>query len=211
MPDLGMTAEVYWAFVGASVLLAIAPGPDNLFVLVQSAVFGPRAGLVIVLGLVSGLVLQTLAAALGVAAVVAASPMLFWGVRVLGAAYLFYLALMSWRHPVSGDVVSTGQMSLPQLWRRGLIMNVTNPKVQIFFLAFFPQFVTKGLDTAGTACQMVVLGVTFMIATLVVFGSIALLAGSIADRLRTPRVQFWLNRIAAVLFCALAIATLISS
>ncbi|MCF0254125.1 MAG: LysE family translocator, partial [Duodenibacillus sp.] len=173
-----MTLSVYLGFCLASLLLALAPGPDNLFVLVQSAVNGPKAGLVVVLGLVSGLVAQTCAAALGVAAVVAASPVLFWGIRLLGAAYLLYLAFMSWTHPVAGEQKSAAISGFGPLWRRGLIMNVTNPKVQIFFLAFFPQFVTKGASTLQTAAEMAVLGVTFMAATALVFGAIALLAGS---------------------------------
>lgn len=203
-----MTLTVWGAFVVASVVLAVAPGPDNLFVLVQSSLYGAKAGLLIVLGLVAGLVLQTLAAACGVAAVVAASDWLFWGIRLLGAAYLGYLAVMSWKYPTSSVGQGTDRLSNAALVRRGLIMNVTNPKVQIFFLAFFPQFVTPGAGSAQTAVEMIVLGATFMIVTLVVFGAVALCAGSLADRLRTPSVQFWLNRTASVIFAALALFTL---
>ena len=79
-----MAFSLWLAFFGASLLLAIAPGPDNLFVLMQSAVFGVRAGMIVVLGLATGLLLQTLAAALGIAAVVAAVPALFWAISVWG-------------------------------------------------------------------------------------------------------------------------------
>ena len=205
-----MTLSVYFAFIAASLLLAVAPGPDNLFVLVQSSLFGARAGLLVVCGLITGLVVQTLAAALGVAAVVAANPALFWGIRILGAAYLLYLAFMSWTHPVSDAARPAERMSNLALWRRGAIMNLTNPKVQIFFLAFFPQFVTRGAGGLQTAVEMTILGVTFMGATALVFGLIALGAGSVADRLRTSRVQFWLNRAAAVIFCLLAAGTVIA-
>jgi threonine/homoserine/homoserine lactone efflux protein len=101
-------------------------------------------------------------------------------------------------------------MSNLALWRRGAIMNLTNPKVQIFFLAFFPQFVTRGAGGLQTAVEMTILGVTFMAATALVFGLIALGAGSVADRLRTSRVQFWLNRTAAVIFCLLAAGTVLA-
>lgn len=188
-------------------MLAIAPGPDNLFVLVQSAVYGVKPGLVIVLGLMTGIFLQTLAAALGVAAVVAASPVLFWGIRLLGAAYLLYLAFMSWTHPVSGSSNSEAFKNKFSLYKRGLIMNVTNPKVQIFFLAFFPQFVTQNVSSAQTAFEMVLLGITFALVTAFVFGTVAILSGSIADFLRNERVQFYLNRTAAVIFLALALST----
>lgn len=201
---------MYWTFVGASFLLAVAPGPDNMFVLVQSAVHGAKAGLCVVLGLLAGIVCQTLAAALGVAAIVAASPWLFWSIRILGALYLLYLAYMSWMHPVAGEGKSTELKEPVKLFRRGWIMNITNPKVQIFFLAFFPQFVTPGAGSAQTAFEMVILGVTFMGATAVVFGAVALFAGILADKLRTPTVQSWLNRIAAVVFVLLAVGTLLS-
>ena len=207
----GMEFGVWSTFFAASLLLAVAPGPDNLFVLVQSASLGARAGLWVVLGLLGGIVLQTFAAALGIAAVVAASPMLFWGIRILGAAYLIYLAVMAWR---AGEASGSGVYQTTSglaLWRRGFVMNVTNPKVQIFFLAFFPQFVAPGSDTWQTAAQMVVMGVTFGIATAVVFALVAVFAGRLADRLRTPRVQFFMNRVSAVIFVLLAAGTLLSS
>ncbi|WP_337389867.1 LysE family transporter [Duodenibacillus massiliensis] len=94
-----MTWEVFGAFVVTSLILAVAPGPDNLFVLVQSAVYGARSGLAAVAGLVTGAALQTVAAAAGVAAVVAASDVLFWGIRILGALYLLYLAWGAWHAP----------------------------------------------------------------------------------------------------------------
>ena len=141
-----MAFSLWLAFFGASLLLAIAPGPDNLFVLMQSAVFGVRAGMIVVLGLATGLLLQTLAAALGIAAVVAAVPALFWAIKCLGAAYLLWLAWQAWTHAKDAarghDAVKLSGLAL---WRRGVVMNITNPKVQIFFLAFFPQFVPAGV------------------------------------------------------------------
>lgn len=205
-----MSLSLWLAFLGASLLLAAAPGPDNLFVLTQSAVHGPRAGLTVVLGLATGLVLQTLAAALGLAAVVAAVPALFWAIRLAGAAYLLRLAWLAWVHARDGST-GRGAVALggPALWRRGVIMNVTNPKVQIFFLAFFPQFVPAGTTGWALVVQMVILGATFIASTVVVFGAIALGAGALADRLRSPRFQEILNRVSAVIFLGLAAFTLV--
>ena len=196
-----MTLATFGAFCAASFLLGIAPGPDNLFVCSQAALYGVRCGITVVLGLCAGLVLQT--------AVVAASPVLFWGVRLLGAAYLLYLAVMAWRHPYSESGKTTA-LSGWQLWRRGLIMNITNPKVEIFFLAFFPQFVTRGASALQTALEMTLLGVTFIVITLIVFGGIAVAAGQIAEHLRSPRFQFYLSRGSAVLFVLLALGTVLS-
>ncbi len=203
-----MELGVWSAFFAASLVLAFAPGPDNLFVLVQSAALGARAGLWVVAGLLTGIVLQTLAAALGIAAVVAASPALFWGIRILGAAYLFYLAFGAWRAGKAPRASVYESFSAFSLWRRGFVMNVTNPKVQIFFLAFFPQFVSPGADSWQTALEMTILGATFGAATALVFSFVAVFAGKLADKLRTPRVQFFLNRISAVIFVLLALAAL---
>lgn len=205
-----MEWSLWTAFLGASLLLAAAPGPDNLFVLAQSAAYGARAGMIVVLGLITGLVFQTAAAALGLAAVVAASPVLFTAIKLVGAAYLAYLAVMAWCHPVSEGTSQTVSLSGMALWRRGVIMNVTNPKVQIFFLSFFPQFVREGTEGAALVIQMIIQGVTFMGATLVVFGAVAWGAGSLADRFRRPKVQLILNRSSAVLFAALAVFTVLS-
>ena len=205
-----MEWSLWTAFLGASLLLAAAPGPDNLFVLAQSAAYGARAGMFVVLGLITGLVFQTAAAALGLAAVVAASPVLFTAIKLVGAAYLADLAVMAWRHPVSEGTSQTVSLSGMALWRRGVIMNVTNPKVQIFFLSFFPQFVREGTEGDALVIQMIIQGVTFMGATLVVFGAVAWGAGSLADRFRRPKVQLILNRSSAVLFAALAVFTVLS-
>ena len=191
-----MAFSLWLAFFGASLLLAIAPGPDNLFVLMQSAVFGVRAGMIVVLGLATGLLLQTLAAALGIAAVVAAVPALAW---------------QAWTHAKDAarghDAVKLSGLAL---WRRGVVMNITNPKVQIFFLAFFPQFVPAGVTGWPLVLQMVIQGVTFIFATIIVFGAIAWGAGALADRLRSARFQEILNRTSAVIFVGLAGFTLLS-
>lgn len=205
-----MDWTVYSAFVVASFILGVAPGPDNLFVLVQSATYGARAGLWVVAGLLTGLVIQTLAVALGVAAIVAASPMLFWAIKIAGACYLVYLAVMAWR---AGGVQEGRMLATTDalaLWRRGVIMNITNPKVLIFFLAFFPQFLLQNSDVP-IVVQMIVLGITFMLTTSVVFGGVALGAGVLADKLRTPKVQFYLNKTAAVIFVGLAVGTLLGA
>ena len=180
-----MTFSVWLTFLGASLLLSAAPGPDNLFVLAQSAVYGVRAGVTVVLGLMTGLILQTLFAACGLAAVVAAVPALFMAIKLAGAAYLLYLAWGAWTH--AADPVGTGravELSPVQLWRRGLIMNITNPKVQIFFLAFFPQFISRESLTPKT--------------------------GAAAKKLQSPAFSLWLNCGSAALFLALAVFTVLS-
>ena len=193
------------AFFAASVLLALAPGPDNIFVLTQSALHGKIPGLCVTLGLCTGLVFHTCAVALGVAAIFQASAMAFNVIKFCGAGYLVYLAWLSFRASAA-SITSRNQngLSLPKLYLRGIIMNVTNPKVSIFFLAFLPQFADP-LRGALTL-QLVVLGGMFIVATVLVFGGVALLAGTIGVWLtRSPQVQLYMNKVAGVVFVGLAL------
>ncbi|MEX8191938.1 LysE family translocator [Comamonas guangdongensis] len=208
MPDL----QTLIAFFGVAVLLGLSPGPDNLFVLLQSAQRGWRVGLCVVLGLCLGLVGHTTAVALGLAAMVAASPMLFTAIKLCGAAYLAYLAWGAWRAPVSAGGQMQARSERDRLtWRsalhwtgRGVLMNLSNPKVLIFFLAFLPQFADPA--RGSLAPQVMALGCVFMLATLLVFGSIACGSGLFGQiLLRSARAQRWLNRIAATVFGALAL------
>jgi threonine/homoserine/homoserine lactone efflux protein len=196
-------ADTSLAFFGVSVLLALAPGPDNLFVLMQSAMYGRNAGLLVVLGLCTGLLVHTSAVALGLAAVLAASETAFTALKIAGAAYLVMLAWQAFR-------VRPAKMSEParcagaaRLYVRGIVMNVTNPKVAVFFLAFLPQFV----DPAGRnpAWEIAWLGALFIGATLVTFGAIACFAGTVGATLRrSPVLQRWMNAVAGCVFLVLA-------
>lgn len=198
-----MSFEIWIAFALASLVLAISPGPDNLFVLMQSALHGRAAGLWVVLGLCSGLVVHTTAVVIGVAALVQESPLAFNLLKLAGAAYLLWLAWGAWRAPVGeGGPAEVPAASPARLWLRGVVMNLTNPKVLIFFLALFPQFLNAA---APAAPQLVLMGATFIVATLLVFGGIAWVAGTARDRLTRPAVQRWLNRSAAGVFAALAL------
>lgn len=192
------------AFTAASAALAVAPGPDNLFVLTQSALHGRRAGVFITLGLCSGLIVHISAVALGVAAIFQTSVLAFTLLKLLGAAYLLYLAWKSFTAPASelpsgqGEAASAGR-----LYRRGIVMNITNPKVAIFFLAFLPQFTDPA---AGSVPQQIaVLGLVFMLTALGVFCAIAWGAGRLGDWLRRTRgAQTLINRIAGGVFVLLA-------
>lgn len=191
-------------FLGASAALALAPGPDNIFVLTQSALRGRWAGLIVTLGLCTGLVVHSVAVALGVAALLRESETAFTVLKTLGAVYLLYLAWGAFRAgapetPARGDSLGWGR-----LYVRGVIMNTTNPKVAIFFLAFLPQFAdpTRG----SMPLQLLLLGALFALSTVVVFGTIAWTAGSLGHRLRSSqRTQRLMNRLAALVFVGLAL------
>ena len=215
MKGLIVPFDLWISFLVAATVLAIAPGPDNLFVLLQSAMHGPKAGVLVTLGLCVGVFIQTCLAAFGVAAVVAASTVLLTIIKCAGAAYLTYLAWGAWTAPVNevkpNQKSSETERSLTsfQLWRRGILMNITNPKVLIFFLAFFPQFIVKGSSEAQVMYQMFIMGLTFLVVTLVVFSAIAWCAGSLADRIRSAKFQYILNKVSALIFIVLAVSTLV--
>ncbi|TXL63746.1 LysE family translocator [Zeimonas arvi] len=199
-----MPVETLSAFFAASVLLGLSPGPDNLFVMMQSAMHGRAAGLRVVLGLCTGLLVHTAAVAAGLAAVFAASEIAFQALKAAGALYLLWLAWQAFRAPV--DAPADGRaprLAGWALYRRGVLMNLTNPKVSIFFLAFLPQFADPA--RGPLAAQIVLLGAVFILATLLVFGAIAWFAGSLGGWFgRSRAARRALNLAAGTVFAALA-------
>jgi len=206
--------ETLVAFFGVSALLALTPGPDNIFVLLQSAQHGWRTGMCVVLGLCLGLVGHTTAVALGLAAVFAASSVAFSVLKFCGAAYLAWLAWGALRARPGSDEVRAQDGCAPaeraavsgalRMVGRGVVMNLTNPKVLVFFLAFLPQFTDPA--QGSMAQQVMVLGVVFMLTTLLVFGAIACFSGVFGALLqRSARAQRLLNRVAGLVFLGLAL------
>lgn len=200
-----LSAEIICAFFIASALLAITPGPDNIFVLAQSALHGKLSGLMVVFGLCTGLLVHTGVVALGVAVIFQASALAFTSLKFIGGGYLAYLAWQAFRStPEKISIKTDRKNSVGVLYRRGIIMNITNPKVSIFFLAFLPQFADP--QRGSISLQMVVLGGIFIFATIIVFGSIALVGGALGDWLnRSERAQRIMNRVAGTVFIALAL------
>ena len=199
------TLITFWI---ASLLLALAPGPDNIFVMTHSVLRGWRAGFAVVLGLCTGLLVHTTAVALGVAMVLQTSIWAFATLKVIGAAYLLYLAWQAFT--ATAIKAGSSEQHVGFLWsyRRGIIMNVTNPKVSLFFLAFLPQFVPSGTESVGL--YIALLGVIFAIATITVFGTMALLAARLSALLNeSETLQKGLNRAAGLVFIALALHLLL--
>mgnify|MGYP001826575869 CR=1 FL=1 len=193
-------------FLAASLLLAIAPGPDNIFVLTQSALYGCFAGIAVVMGLCTGVFVHTSAVALGVAVIFQSSELAFSVLKLVGAGYLAYLAFLAFKAPVSEipNGRSNGESDLWLLYRRGIIMNVTNPKVSIFFLAFLPQFADPA--RGSISIQIFLLGALFSLSTILVFGLIAFLSGKLGQTLKgSALTQKILNKIAGAVFLGLAI------
>lgn len=167
------------SFIGATSALAISPGPDNIYVLVQSITNGKVFGIATVCGLITGCVVHITLLAFGVSALIKANESLFFGIKVLGALYLLFLAYKVFKadSKIEFDGVNAPKKSLKQLFVQGFFMNVLNPKVTIFFLAFFPGFLFS--DSFSTVIQFYVLGIIFMLTSFIIFSIIALLASEI--------------------------------
>ncbi len=190
-------------FFIAALALALAPGPDNIFVLSQSALYGRRAGLLVTLGLCNGILVHTAAVAFGVAAIFAASELAFNMVKFIGAGYLLYLACCAFRTKPTPVERGAPVLSDGVLYRRGVVMNITNPKVAIFFLAFLPQFADPALGSLSA--QVILLGALFIVATFLVFSGIAWFAGLLGEFLRkSERAQSLINQMTGIIFIGLA-------
>lgn len=200
-----MSIDTVFAFLAAALFLAFVPGPDNLFVMTQAALRGRRAGLTITLGLCTGLIVHTTAVALGVAVIFQQSELAFSLLKYAGTAYLTWLAWLAFRAKPTAAKSSTGPVREgARLYLRGIVMNITNPKVSIFFLAFLPQFVDK--QAGHVTLQMFALGGLFIIATLIAFSLMALFAASAGARFgQSPAAQKVMNKIAGVVFLGLAL------
>ena len=202
-----ISIDVLLAFLAASALITIAPGPDNLMVLSVGISRGRSAGIGFGLGCALGCFTHTLWATLGIGAVVLASESTFATLKMAGAAYLVYIGIVAWRYAGKLALITLDDGSAEPIVahvRRGFIANVINPKVALFFIAFLPQFVSQSRGEVWP--QMLLLGALFAAQTVVIFGSLGWFAGSLGARLKQqPGLAIWLDRCAGTLFFGLAL------
>lgn len=205
-------------FLTASILLTLTPGPDILYVVAQSLSFGKKAGIVTALGLCSGLFIHIFMVAVGIAALLKSSS---WGlplVQVTGAAYLFFLAYQTLKENSSlteneniqdSQDTKTANKGLPVSWtlyRQGFYMSSLNPKLIIFFLAFFPQFLHT--QEGGQTLQIFVLGFLFVVQALLIFTLISYFADSFGKNLRSVKFLKGMNYFKAAFLLLLAFSLL---
>ncbi len=198
------------SFLGASMLLTLMPGPDNLYVVTESISKGTKTGVLISLGLCSGLLVHTTAAALGISLVLQQSSVAFNLMKFFGAGYLFYLALLEYRSnprlPI--DINHSSNIQNPiALWRKGFLMNVLNPKVALFFVALLPQFVSP--DGFNITWQMVILGLIFKIQAIILFSLFATFAGRLTPYFQNENYAQGIKWIKVAILVGLALSILI--
>ncbi len=196
------------SFLGAAVVLTLMPGPDNLFVLAQSISQNKRAGIATTFGLCTGILVHTLAAAVGITALVYQSALAFMVFKYAGAVYLLYLAWQAFKEE-GGDlrVESKQALEYKKLYKRGVLMNVLNPKVSLFFLALFPQFIDHSKEAWDVPYQMVGLGVLFLIQAFIIFTMISFFAEKVGNWLsKVPQIGRRLNVAKGVLLGIIGIS-----
>lgn len=199
--------QLFLAFLVAAWVLILTPGPDMLFVIGQTLAGGPRRGWAAMFGIVTGALVHIILAASGVAALIAASPMLFDALRLAGAAYLLWLAFGALRAAAQGGARLEPAAPARAAFRDGLLTNLTNPKVILFFLAFLPQFVDPARSPAWL--QMLLLGPLVPIMALPAYGLLIAGAGRAAERLSA--FSRWLDATAGLLFLGLGLRLLLGS
>lgn len=204
-----MSLYVLIQFVLASLAAILAPGPDILYVLTRALGQGRRAGLIAAFGFASGLPVHTLAIAIGLAALLQSSPQAFTALQIAGALYLVYLA---WRILNDRSAFVVGAPLPPRrlraIYLQSLTMNLLNPKVILFFLAFLPRFIVP--QPPSLALQIALLGVLFTLLTLLCFGTCALAAGKVGEWLGAqPRAARLLRYFTAAVFFLLAAALVV--
>ena len=186
--------EILISFIIAVSILAISPGPDNVFVLMQSVVHGKKYGLATVAGLMSGCIIHTTFIAVGISEIIKENNTIFFLIKILGAFYLLYLAYRAFIScsGISMNIENIQKKTPFQLFKIGFIMNVLNPKVTIFFLALFPGFLFS--EILPISLQFYILGGLFILVSFVIFSLIAILGGTISEKIKTSKnIGVWLQ------------------
>jgi len=202
MPDLGFIA----LFAAATFVLTVTPGPGVLYVVGRSVGGGRRVGLASMLGIETGEAFYIAAAALGITAVLATSAIALSVVRYAGAAYLLFLGIRAWRHPDTDEQADDRPGGRWAAYGRGLLVQLLNPKVAVFFVAYFPQFIKPGRPVAA---QVLVLGFVYLAIAVLTDTGYVLLASWVANKLaRTERARRRRAKLSAVIYFVLAVAAI---
>jgi threonine/homoserine/homoserine lactone efflux protein len=202
-----MDLSIVLAFAVACVVISVVPGPDMMFIMANGIARGRGAGVVAAAGMSTGIVGHTVAAALGLGALLQAAPIALEAVRIAGAVFLVYLAIATLRS--AKDVAKAapakfGERSLRRTYVMATLVNLSNPKVVLFYIAFFPQFVTEG--GWPVPVQFLLMGAILILVGFTVDASVGLASGALSKLLlRRPGVQRWLNRVSAAIFGGLAV------
>jgi len=201
-----LTLTEILSFILASAILAFTPGPDNVFVIVTSLGKGFKTAFKFILGLCSGIILHTSLIVVGISTIVSQSEYGLIVLKYFAIAYLLYLAYKTFVHR-SDHIQLNPQIKIDNYFLRGFIMNISNPKVLMFFLAFFPQF--ANMSQPGFQLRLAVLGLLFIVVTLMVFSSIAWLAAKGSKKfIENHMYSLVINWLAIIVFIGVSLLLL---
>ena len=197
------TTETWLLFLGTSAILTLAPGPDIIFTLTQSITNGRKAGIQTALGLASGNIVHTTLVAFGIAALLKQSAIIFWIIKIFGAGYLLWLSYLSFRHRNDFVKLSSSPFQKKNLYAKGFLMIVLNPKVSLCFLAYLPGFISA--ERGNVTFQIYVLGTTFIIQVALIFGTIGFFGGSFGNFFKSQKnFSKIMNILSSIIFSLLA-------
>lgn len=204
--------ENYWGFVLAAMVLNITPGSDTIYILSRTLAQGKKAGVASALGISSGVLLWGLLVSFGLAAILTRMPSVMLAIKLLGAAYIVWIAVQMWRHSAL-DATALGNrmqpLSVGKVYSQGIVTNLLNPKIALFFMAFLPQFVSAQTDSA---VPFLVLTATFICTGTVWCLLLVVLAGLISGKLqREPRWATYLSRGSAAILGSMGVHIGVSS
>jgi threonine/homoserine/homoserine lactone efflux protein len=190
----------------ASLALIVTPGQDMIYVISRSLAQGRAAGVLSAAGVSTGILVHTAIVALGIGALLQASETLFFVLKLAGAVYLIYLGLrlLLQRDAIAPRDAAGTRLPAARLFAQGVVSNVTNPKIVVFFLAFLPQFVSA--SDAHPTRQLVLLGALYAAMAVIVKSSVAITAGALSERLlRSDATMLWMNRVSGTILVALGL------
>ncbi|WP_445487480.1 LysE family translocator [Niallia sp. 03133] len=200
---IGITS--FGLFIMAALLMNLTPGPDTMLIISRSVSQGKKSGIYSVLGISSGALIHTFFAAIGLSVILAKSVFLFTLIKLIGATYLVYLGIKILLQKSSAmEISDTSSLSLKKIYMQGLITNVTNPKVALFFLSFLPQFIVP--NTSHSTISFVILGLTFVMTGTIWCLIVASFSSYITEKLRSnSRMEAVMNKLTGIIFIGLGI------
>lgn len=204
----------FWLlFLSTALALNVAPGPDLLYILTQTIANGKKVGIASALGVCTGALFHVVAASIGLSAILVSSALAFTIVKYIGVGYLLYLAYQSFRSAGTSLTIPSGKESQESVWKafkQGVLVDILNPKVAIFFMAFLPQFVREGYGSVPM--QLLYLGLLVIFVAIIVETTYVLLAFKLTNKVRTSkRISVLLDRFVGTVFVSLGIKLAISS
>ena len=198
--------ENYWGFIVAGIVLAVTPGTDTIYILSRTLAQGKGAGIASTLGVSSGVLIWGLLVSFGLATVLTQLPSVLLFIKIIGAVYILWIAIQMWRHndlDVQHLQADMGHMAVGKIYKQGIVTNLLNPKVGLFFMALLPQFVST---QAHSALPFLLLTVTFIVIGTLWCLFLVVLAGLISHKLQqNPHMAQTISRISAVVLGAMGV------